>query len=195
MTRTSARPRVLGVGSQWRQAGDTIIGWIGSPSTTRFLDVLSPVLGPLRRDLPVRFVTMGAAAQHLPPGLQPDLQFAWSERTEAQFLRSIDIGVMPLHGGEFERYKCGYKLIQYMSGGKPWVATAFGYNTDLAAESGGGIAASDAAGWISALGRLCRDPALREQLAARGRRWFLEHAEVGAVGRKLRTLLRETSHG
>ncbi len=46
-------------------------------------------------------------------------------------LQQLDIGIMPLPNAPWERGKCGYKLIQYMSCGMPVVASAVGVNADI----------------------------------------------------------------
>ena len=40
---------------------------------------------------------------------------SWFENTEVNKLDAIDVGIMPLPDEPWERGKCGYKLIQYIS--------------------------------------------------------------------------------
>ena len=55
----------------------------------------------------------------------------WSEKSELEDLRQIDIGIMPLVDSEWTRGKCGFKLIQYGAIGIPSVASNVGVNGDV----------------------------------------------------------------
>jgi glycosyltransferase involved in cell wall biosynthesis len=93
---------------------------------------------------------------------------AWSEASEAQWLASVDIGIMPLPDEPFERGKCGYKLIQYMAAGKPVIASPVGFNRELVTPDVG-LLARDAADWLAALRQLGTDVARRQQMGQAGR--------------------------
>ena len=43
-----------------REAGASIVGWIGTPETSRYLKPLLPVFEAIKKDVPVRFVAVGA---------------------------------------------------------------------------------------------------------------------------------------
>ena len=142
------------------------IGWIGSPSTTRYLELLKQPLEKLSREVPIRLVTIGAA--DLPKIRVPDEQHPWSEETEATLLSTCHVGVMPLADEAWERGKCGYKLIQYMACALPVVASPVGVNRDIVTDRVGFLAES-AEQWLDALQQIARDAALRRQLGQAGR--------------------------
>jgi glycosyltransferase involved in cell wall biosynthesis len=148
--------------------GDEIrIGWIGTPATTRYLELLRVPLREVAEKRRIRLVTVGAAP--LDDFGVPLEQHAWSADTEAELLSSLHIGVMPLQDGLWERGKCGYKLIQYMASGRPVIASPVGVNMDIVTPDIG-ILAEDAASWSAALVRLANDAALRQQQGAAGRK-------------------------
>ena len=93
----------------------------------------------------------------------------WSEQTEVESIKKLDIGVMPLRDGPFERGKCGYKLIQYMACGLPVVASPVGVNTTLVEHGVNGFLATSLGEWESALRTLATDPALRHRMGQAGR--------------------------
>jgi glycosyltransferase involved in cell wall biosynthesis len=95
---------------------------------------------------------------------------AWDADTEAAEIGRFDIGVMPLADGEWERGKCGYKIIQYMACGVPVVASRVGANVDIVRDGEDGLLAGGNAEWVAALERLLQDPALAARLGAAGRR-------------------------
>jgi len=143
------------------------VGWIGTPATTRYLELLRRPLRDVAGMRRIRLVTVGAAP--LDDFGVPLEQHAWSANTEAELLSSLHIGVMPLQDGLWERGKCGYKLIQYMASGRPVIASPVGVSADIVTP-GTGILAGDSASWSAALVRLIDDAALRQELGAAGRR-------------------------
>ncbi|MEI6148069.1 MAG: glycosyltransferase family 4 protein [bacterium] len=144
------------------------IGWMGSPSTLRYLDAIRPALAEVCRLPGVRIVIVGAG-----PADWPDLKATfhpWSELTEIDELRSFDIGIMPLDNTPWERGKCGYKLIQYMACGLPVVASPVGVNAQIVKNGVTGILADTTEKWVDALNRLRQNPGLRQAMGRQGRR-------------------------
>lgn len=82
----------------------------------------------------------------------------------------MDIGIMPLSDGLFERGKCGYKLIQYMGCGLPVIASPVGVNTIIVDHGLNGFLAETEEEWYTALTRLIGDPNLRHRMGLAGRR-------------------------
>lgn len=166
------------------------VGWMGSPSSAPYLDLVAPALAGLAGRARLLLVgAHGAEPAGLPAGL-PVEHAAWSEDGEAALLARFDAGIMPLLDGPWERGKCGYKLIQYMAAGRPVVASPVGVNTTLVHEGENGFLAADAAGWAAALGRLADDPDLRARLGAAGRRLVEERYSLQAVAPRLADALR-----
>jgi len=103
------------------------------------------------------------------PGL--DVEVApWHEETEAEQISRMDIGIMPLPDGPWEKGKCGYKLIQYMATGIPVVASPVGVNVDIVSNSQCGILASTSDDWFNALDTLLREKEIRQQYGVAGRK-------------------------
>lgn len=78
-----------------------VIGWVGSPSTTRFLRLIEPAILELHHKKIAHFVAVGADARQL-SGLPIEV-VQWNESTEALTLYGFDIGIMPLTNSLFER--------------------------------------------------------------------------------------------
>ncbi len=98
----------------------------------------------------------------------------WSEANEVAEVQSFDIGIMPLQDQPFERGKCGYKLIQYMSCGLPVVASPVGVNAEIVREGFNGFLASNEDEWREALTMLITDGVLRDRMGRAGREIVVE---------------------
>lgn len=147
--------------------GATRIVWIGSPTTARYLELLREPLKRLAREFAIEFVVIGADP---PRDLKaPVLTWKWSEQDEVNQIAACQIGVMPLEDSEWERGKCGYKLIQYMAAGLPVVCSPVGVNEEILSKTNGGLLARTPDDWYRALKRLIQHSTLRDELGSRGR--------------------------
>lgn len=167
-----------------------VIGWMGSPSSARYVQMIAGALSRLRG--PVRLRLVGAGSLALPENLMVD-RVEWCEDTEVKDLQDFDIGIMPLEDGPWERGKCGYKLIQYMAAGRPVVASPVGINIDLIREGENGFLASSEDEWCQVLDRLSADPLLRTSLGTAGRRFVEARYTHQAVIPKLVEVLRRAA--
>ena len=158
-----------------RPKGPPVVGWIGTPQTSRYLLPLIPVFEQLRQAMPVRFVAVGARAEDFAG--TPVEAWPWSEETEVASIQSFHIGIMPLDDTPWERGKCGYKLIQYMACGLPVVASPVGVNEEIVSHGENGFLANTLEEWKQSLERLVgMDPATRAAMGSVGRtrveRWY-----------------------
>jgi glycosyltransferase involved in cell wall biosynthesis len=164
LRRYAAAPQPAPAGAE----GILTIGWIGSPLTSRYLELLRPALSELCARIRLRLLLIGAA----PDALRgfPVERVPWSAETEAAAIARCDVGVMPLPDEPWERGKCGYKLIQFMAGARPVVASPVGANRDIVIPGKTGFLAAGSAEWVNALGQLHDDPELRRRMGEAGRR-------------------------
>ncbi len=168
------------------------VGWIGQRSTAGFLQPLAPVFERLRCEGLVQFRAIGIDASAL--GLPMDSE-AWSESTEVAAIQRLDVGIMPLVDGPFERGKCGYKLIQYMACGLPVVASPVGVNATIVEHGVNGFLASTVEEWEQALRTLAIDPALRQRMGQAGRAKVEREFCLQVAGPQLAGWLQETASG
>jgi len=164
------------------------IGWIGSPSTAKYLNLISPVLSEVCKDEKTRLILVGSGQielQNIPLVIRK-----WSEKTEVADIQSFDVGIMPLPDEPWERGKCGYKLIQYMACGIPVVASPVGVNKKIVENGVNGFLAQSEADWVEALTTLCNNPDLRKQMGKAGRIKVEKEYCIQVTAPKLAALLR-----
>lgn len=121
--------------------GDTFanrtIVWIGSSSSVDNLDVVIDALNTIMEkhpDVKFKFICNESYGYC---NLIPNAQFVrWSPDTVLKELSEATIGIMPLKNTEFNRGKCGFKLIQYLNMGKPVIASNVGVNREVVGTCG-----------------------------------------------------------
>jgi glycosyltransferase involved in cell wall biosynthesis len=144
-----------------------VIGWTGSHTTWPHLLTVRDALLRLRRELDFELRVVGAGQVSL-PGLDVR-SVPWRAESEADDLRPIDVGLMPLPDDEWSRGKCGMKALQYMALGIPPVVSPVGANVEIVRDGVEGFHARGADEWLERMLRLLRDEALRRQMGARAR--------------------------
>ncbi len=166
------------------------VGWIGQRATAGFLQPLAPLFRQLAGEGLGRFAAIGIDPAAL--GL-PMEGIAWSETTEVDAIRSLDVGIMPLRDGPFERGKCGYKLIQYMACALPVVASPVGVNRQIVEHGVDGFLAETDADWTTALRTLLGDAALRQRMGHAGRQKVAQRYCTQVTGPRLVELLQQAA--
>jgi glycosyltransferase involved in cell wall biosynthesis len=150
-----------------------VVGWIGTPTTVRYLSPLAPVLESLGRSPRFRFRVAGATEPVRFPGVDID-NAAWTLEGEVELFNGCDIGVYPLPDDEWTRGKSGFKAIQFMSCGVPVVASPVGINREIIQDGVNGFLAADAGEWHQKLAVLLTDADLRVRIGEAARRTIQE---------------------
>jgi len=167
-----------------------IIGWIGSPSTEHYIVNLCDVLSDIYDRFGTKLLLVGARPEIVDSLPGCDVEVApWSEETEVEQICKMDIGIMPLSDGPWEKGKCGYKLIQYMACGVPVIASSVGVNAEIVNASESGLLADDDEGWSEALGMLLDSEQKRSTFGAQGRKAVMSTYSLDVQGASLRDAL------
>jgi glycosyltransferase involved in cell wall biosynthesis len=149
--------------------GPVVIGWSGSPTTSRYLEHALPVFQRLKERYGERvaFRVVGDEGFSRPElGLQG---VPWTLDRELELLRSFDIGIMPMPDEPWALGKCGLKGLQYMALEIPTVMTPLGVNTEIVQHGRNGFLAREPGEWVSLLSQLVESEAMRRRLGAAGR--------------------------
>ena len=159
--------------------GPFTIGWIGTPLNVRYLE---RVVEPLRRlsDCGARLLLIGAPPDFAPPGITIEA-VPWCEETEAEQIARCHVGIMPLDGSPWDRFKSSYKLIQYMAAGRAVVASPVGANLDIVKQGETGFLANGDDEWFAALAGLKDSPELRMRLGSAGRERCAAHFSLNVA--------------
>lgn len=154
------------------------IGWIGSPSTQKYLMQIRDVLIKACTKFQAELLLVGADKNVLEHFSGINLRIEpWSENKEASLIAEMNLGIMPLPDGPWEEGKCGYKLIQYMASAVPFVASPVGANVTIA-KSCGGLLAQTPTEWEEKLDLLLGDPDLRKRVGDAGRHSIVNEYSV-----------------
>jgi len=153
------------------------IGWTGSHSTIKYLEIVHPILFSLSSKYKnVEFIIIANAK---PTILLERLQFIeWSLLTEIEDLSKIDIGIMPLPNDDWSKGKCGFKLLQYMALGIPCIGSKVGANIEIVNDGINGFLCSTEEEWFVALEKLILDENLRSFIGSNGRSTIVDKYSV-----------------
>jgi glycosyltransferase involved in cell wall biosynthesis len=177
------------------------LGFLGSPSTTVYI---SEVLAPIKRlaesydfDLIIASAP-SSEGYRLYSFLFQKLRKAgvkvqllrWSLENEVDILRNIDIGLAPLSRTDWDSYKCGFKVINYMAACVPPVASAVGEHNFIINDGMNGFLCRNDREWTMKLRRLIEDTELRTVMANNARRTAEQKYSLQKNVEYLATLLR-----
>jgi len=157
---------------------DAIIGWTGSHSTMKYLEPFIPIMEELEKKYRLEFLLI---SNKKPAWTLKSLRYwPWSEKTEIEDLRRIDIGIMPLPKDDWAKGKCGFKALQFMALEIPVVASPVGVNSILIHDNENGFLASSTKEWIEKLHFLIEKPELRKKFGIAGSKTIEEKYTVNA---------------
>jgi glycosyltransferase involved in cell wall biosynthesis len=167
------------------------IGWIGSPTTAPYLQLIRMALAEVCQQRRARLVLVGAPPVQL-NGVPIEL-WEWSAETEATSIQNFDVGIMPLPDSPWARGKCGYKLVQYMASARPAVASPVGVNQTLIRHGVNGLLAASERDWVESLSFVCDNPGRSDGMGRAGREMVEKEYCLQVTGPRLSLLLREAA--
>ena len=160
--------------------GFPVIGWTGTHTTLRHLDLVWPVLERLERE-GQQFV-FHVICNELPThkGLRSLRYSHWRKATEIADLLQFNIGLMPLVDDPWARGKCAFKALQYMALGMPALVSPVGMNTEVVRDGINGFVCATDEEWYQALRRLLGSQSERARQGAAARQTIVEHYSVAS---------------
>lgn len=154
------------------------VGWIGTHSTYAYLERLLPLFERLAAEVPFRLRIVGSGrAQIDVRGVEVDTR-RWSLEREVEDFQSLDIGVYPIADDAWSAGKAGFKAVQYMATGVPFVMSPVGICATMGIAGRTHLVAMTDDEWHDALLRLIHDAALRQSMSTEGRAFAEQHYDA-----------------
>ncbi len=178
-------------GSDRRDPSVPVIGWIGTHSTYPYLESIFPALQDLARSHRFLLKIIGSGRDRiLVPGVSVQT-LDWSLEREVEDFQSLDIGLYPIVDDGWSAGKSGFKAIQYMAVGIPYVVTPLGACAEIGEPGVTHFFASSRDVWCGALSCLLRDGELRERMGKFGRQHVLRHYHLSVQVDKIVEVLQQ----
>lgn len=160
-----------------------VIGWIGTHSTFPFLSNLVPVLEELARKHDFLLKIVGAGTADLGIKGMNVIQLEWDLNREIEDFQSLDIGLYPINitdsaKKEWLQGKSGFKAIQYMAVGVPFVMSPVGVCAEIGEPDLTHFNALTEDDWYNSLDNLLSDEKLRKEMGEHGRKHSLKYYNV-----------------
>ncbi len=141
-----------------------VLGWIGTRATLPYLETeLVPLSAIVASGRPFRPRVVADRAPQLPPGIALEV-VPWTLHGWRDALSAIHLGLAPLPDDSWTRGKCGLKVLQMMSVGRPVVASAVGVQTDQVEHGVTGFLATTHEEFLDGMLSLLDDAALRRRM-------------------------------
>lgn len=161
-----------------------VVGWMGTSGNVRYLSVAAEALRIVAKEVSYELRLVVPEIQLLKEMDLTGIRMVhepWIPAREVQQLQQFDLGLMPLFPNqEWDIYKCGLKLIQYLAVAVPGIAAPVGVNSEILDNNQNGIAAQTTEEWVSALRTLLASDSLREQMGRRGRQTVIDRYSIQA---------------
>lgn len=168
---------------------EVVVGWTGLSGNFHQLAHRAAAIGRALKRTGARFVIISDRPPTRALAALDATFVPWRPESEVEDLARVDIGVMPLPDGPYERGKCAFKLLQYMALGRPGVASPVGANADVVTDGVDGLLPDGDDAWEEALVRLIEEPPLRQQMGAAARRRVESAYSLAAVAQQYRSLI------
>jgi len=158
------------------------IGWAGAPVNVRLIESLNSAMSYLLKKFP--FLKLAIFS-----GQQPRLSCAFEYEPfrpghEPAFVKSLDIGLLPLTNEEYSMGKSPIKAIQYLACGVPVVGNINGATGEILNEKNS-IAVSNEDEWIRGLEKLITDRELAKAMGRAGREHVRKNHDINLVAERL----------
>lgn len=154
-----------------------IIGWTGTHSTLKYLDMILSPIRELKENNDFKVVIVADKK----PELNFDFEFRkWNIETEIDDLADFDAGIMPLDDTKWSKGKCGFKALQYMALGVPALVSPVGVNSKIVTEGETGFICNNEEDWKNSIKTVISNTILKENLGKNAREFVEKHYSVNS---------------
>ncbi len=178
-----------------RERDEWIIGWSGTASNLKYLYALEePLADFLTRHHDAKLLVVSDREPRFEKIPSWCWRFErWSPVEEVRQVQQMDIGLMPLAATDWERGKCGCKMLTYMAVGAAAIASPVGVGDEILRQGEVGRAAVTNDDWYNALVQLFDDRELAFRLGVAGRTLLEERYSVRRNAAALADIFRQVA--
>jgi glycosyltransferase involved in cell wall biosynthesis len=167
-----------------------VIGWIGTHSTFPFLEKIFPVLQRLAEKHDFELKIVGSGRDDVSVNNVTTRNLRWDLVREVEDLRSFDIGLYPITVSDSASHewllgKSGFKSIQYLAVGIPFIVSPVGVAAEIGIDGTTHFSAKTDEDWYNLLDKLLSDIELRSKMGKAGRQFSLKNYTVPKQAEKL----------
>lgn len=177
----------------WEKYNNITIGWIGNPTNLKHIEFIKKALIKVLRlykNVNLKIVC-DESKINFPKDIKNRIQYErWRLEDEINFIKSFDIGIMPLIPNAYSKGKCGFKLIQYFAVGLPVVSTPVGVNCEIVIGDKNGFFAITENNWVDRLSILIENFDIRVKMGLKGRNSIINKFTIESNVNKLIDILR-----
>jgi glycosyltransferase involved in cell wall biosynthesis len=180
------------------RSGLLTVGWIGTHSTFPFLAKLFPVLERLSERFDFELKIVGAGNVDLKSEKINFRAVEWSLDREPEDFSSLDIGLYPIFpegaaSDEWIKGKSGFKAVQYMAVGVPFVMSPVGVCGEIGHPGATHLNAATNEDWYTSLDMLLANPQLRSAMGEAGRQYSVQNFGVDQQASTLADVLKSVA--
>ncbi|MEO6588003.1 MAG: hypothetical protein ABIP06_01635, partial [Pyrinomonadaceae bacterium] len=173
-----------------------VIGWIGTHSTFPLLESVFPVLQKLASEYEFVLKIVGAGRDNIQIKNVEVKNLEWNLEREIDDFQSLDIGLYPITTStsantEWLMGKSGFKSIQYLAIGIPFVVTPFGVSAEIGVVGETHFEAVSGDDWYNSLSVLISDENLRKKMGRKGREYAIRNFTLDIQSEKIAQMLRD----
>lgn len=176
-----------------KKTDQIVIGWSGTSGNYHSLYSIEEVLSQILKisdnvkllissNAPPKFKLITDDKIHYIP---------WSPENEVEVFQMMDIGIMPLEDTPWNRGKCAYKMLLYLSCGIPVVVSPVGMNAEIFEYGNIGYPAKSTSDWADALFTLVEDEKLRKEYGDQGRKLVVNRYSSEVIVSKIEQSLND----
>jgi glycosyltransferase involved in cell wall biosynthesis len=167
-----------------------VLGWIGSPTSSKFLVPLSSLFRNLSKEgIQINIIGCDEKLKHHFEGA--DINWIeWTQDSEIKEIKKFSAGIMPLNEDFWSKGKCGFKLIQYMACKLPVITSPVGINKELVEDGINGFHANSTEDWMRSVSYLADNREKSFLMGQKGYARFRENYSLEAISEKYISIIR-----
>ena len=161
---------------------EIVLGWAGAPVNLPLIEKLGPILAHMLKTYPLLKLAILSGEK---PRLSCPFEYhPFIPGGEPEFVKNLDIGLLPLDDEEYARGKSPIKALQYLACGVPVVGNIIGATAEILNDKNS-IGVSHEKEWLNGLGRLVTNRDLAISMGHFGRKFIEKNHNLKTVGEKL----------